>query len=214
MVNLFDPVLGQIEKLWARVDRVPVVRWATVTQSSPLRVILDGDTDAMPFTPASVVRDITVGSRVVCVEQNRRVIVVDAPRAGLIARAGSATATAGDQTGITSTVTEITGTSIDLVVTVPATIVFHASATTSSSDLADVVSFTVRDGATSLMERRAGANANTVSSPRHQHLTGEVTLTPGSHRLYVAVRRVAGAGTVTVHKNTLNPAQLIVDRIV
>lgn len=78
MVDLLAPVLNQIHKLWARVDRMPVVRWATVVQVSPLRVMLDGDLDVLPFTPATTVHGLPVGARVVCVEQHRRVIVVSA----------------------------------------------------------------------------------------------------------------------------------------
>lgn len=78
MVDLLAPVLNQIHKLWARVDRMPVVRWATVVQVSPLRVMLDGDLEVLPFTPATTVHGLPVGARVVCVEQHRRVIVVSA----------------------------------------------------------------------------------------------------------------------------------------
>lgn len=77
-MTLLDPILDQLVKLWARTDRMPVVRWGTVTGVSPLRVMLDGDAAALPFAPACPVRNLTVGQRVVCVEQHRRVIVIQA----------------------------------------------------------------------------------------------------------------------------------------
>ena len=77
MSDLLRPVLDQISKLWGRVDQMPVVRWGTVTAASPLRVVLDGNTDPLPFAPQSLVRTLQVGNRVLCIEQHRRVIVVD-----------------------------------------------------------------------------------------------------------------------------------------
>jgi len=77
-MSFLAPVLDQIGKLWARVDRMPVVRWATVVQVSPLRVLLDGDLEVLPFAPASTVHGLPLGARVVCVEQHRRVIVISA----------------------------------------------------------------------------------------------------------------------------------------
>lgn len=74
--NLLRPVLTQIAKLWARVDLMPVVRWGTVTASSPLRVVLDGDGDPLPYPPVSAIPFLAVGERVVCIEQHRRIIIV------------------------------------------------------------------------------------------------------------------------------------------
>jgi hypothetical protein len=75
-MDILRPVLDQIGKLWGRLDMMPVVRWGTVTQASPLRVILDGDMEALPFSPQNTVPGLVVGNRVVCVEQHRRVLVV------------------------------------------------------------------------------------------------------------------------------------------
>lgn len=215
-MSILAPVLDQLAKLWARTDRMPVVRWATVTQAHPLRLLLDGDVDVLPLTPQSALGGLTVGARVVCVEQHRRVIVIAAPRAGTLVRIGSAGATAADQTGIAATVTEITGTSIDVEVHTPTTVVLNATVTTSSSDVADAISMTIRDGTTQIIEGRDVANSSptTPGTPRHQQLNGEVTLLPGTHRLNVAVRRATGAGSLTVHKNSFNPSRLTVNRIV
>jgi len=54
-------------------------RWATVTQSDPLRIRLDSDTAALPVTPASVVRGpLDVDTRVWVQIIGKRVIVVGA----------------------------------------------------------------------------------------------------------------------------------------
>lgn len=75
-MDVLRPVLDQIGKLWARLDMMPVVRWATVTQASPLRVRMDGDTEAMVLTPMTLVNGLRASDRVLCVEQHRRVIVL------------------------------------------------------------------------------------------------------------------------------------------
>lgn len=73
---MLRPVLDQIEKLWARVDLMPVVRWGTVTATGPLRVLLDGSAEPLPFAPQTTVQGLATDDRVVCVEQHRRVIVI------------------------------------------------------------------------------------------------------------------------------------------
>jgi len=85
MGDVLRPVLDQIGKLWARVNLMPVVRWGTVTQASPLRVRLDGDADPLPFTPATTVRGLRPGNRVVCVEQHRRITVITHADTGWVA---------------------------------------------------------------------------------------------------------------------------------
>lgn len=79
-LHFLRPVLDQIRKLWDRVSLMPVVRWGTVTAGTPLRVILDGSTEPLPFSPQSTIVGLTAGDRVLCVEQHRRVIIVQ--RAG------------------------------------------------------------------------------------------------------------------------------------
>ncbi|MCE0510839.1 hypothetical protein LVJ59_17460 [Microbacterium sp. KKR3/1] len=69
-------VLDRIAKLGARIDLMPTIRWATVTQASPLRVQIDGDAEPLSVTPQTVVNGLLVGTRVVCVEQHRRVLVL------------------------------------------------------------------------------------------------------------------------------------------
>lgn len=56
-------------------DRADSWRWATVTQASPLRVRLDGDTTALPVTPDALVGGASVGRRVWVQIAGRRVII-------------------------------------------------------------------------------------------------------------------------------------------
>jgi hypothetical protein len=51
-------------------------RWATVTQASPLRIRLDGDTSALPVTPSSLVASLSVNDRVWVQLFGRRLIVL------------------------------------------------------------------------------------------------------------------------------------------
>lgn len=82
MTSLLQPVLDQIGKLWKRVDQMPVIRWGIVATVSPLRVALDGsidENDNPVLAPAqSAVADVTTGMRVLCVEQHRRIIIIQA----------------------------------------------------------------------------------------------------------------------------------------
>ena len=74
-MNLLDPVMVQLDKLWATVRGMPAVRWATVTQTAPLRIQLDGETTPMLISPQTTVHNLRAGERVVCIEQNRRIII-------------------------------------------------------------------------------------------------------------------------------------------
>jgi len=81
-MDLLRPLLDQIAKLWARVDQMPTIRWGTVATATPLRVVLDGDIDENEnpvLAPAqTAVTGVTTGTRVLCVEQHRRVIIIQA----------------------------------------------------------------------------------------------------------------------------------------
>lgn len=84
-MDILGPALDQIAKLWARIDLMPVVRWGTITQTSPLRVQLDGDMEPMVLTPMSIVSGLRANDRVLCVEQHRRVIVLGRGRGTVLA---------------------------------------------------------------------------------------------------------------------------------
>ncbi|WP_308491011.1 hypothetical protein [Microbacterium terrisoli] len=75
MTDVLRPILDQIGKLRAGFDRTPTIKLATVTQASPLRIRMDGDTDPLPFAPIGV-STWTVGDRVICAEQHRRVFIL------------------------------------------------------------------------------------------------------------------------------------------
>lgn len=81
------PVKAQIHKLWAARDRSSYIRYGTVAQVSPLLINLDGDIDldenSPTFgdpvsSPAQSLVTHTVGQRVICAEQYRRVLVIQA----------------------------------------------------------------------------------------------------------------------------------------
>lgn len=65
-------------------DDETTFRWATVTQLSPLRIRLDGDSSALPLTPDSVVDPLrlAVGTRVWVQFFGRRLIVLAASGGG------------------------------------------------------------------------------------------------------------------------------------
>ena len=58
--------------------------WGTVTAVGPLRVMLDGDTAALPLTPDSLIdpRSLSVNDRVRCERAGRRIIVHGSPSVG------------------------------------------------------------------------------------------------------------------------------------
>lgn len=71
--------------------------WATVTQASPLRVQLDGDSSPLLASPDTLVHatDLAVGDRVRCELTNRRLIVHGRSAGGSITPAGAITMFAG-----------------------------------------------------------------------------------------------------------------------
>jgi hypothetical protein len=50
--------------------------WATVTQASPLRIRLDGETDALDITPDTLTAGLAVSDRVWVQVSGRRAIVL------------------------------------------------------------------------------------------------------------------------------------------
>ena len=70
--------LSLLDGLIPTPDPEPLIkpRWGTVTQASPLRVQLDGDTAALPITPTTVVSGLVVGSRVWCVLTGKQLVIV------------------------------------------------------------------------------------------------------------------------------------------
>ena len=74
--SIWTQLLNEIRDIKQRFSRAPVLRLATVVEVNPVRVQLDGDFEPLPFTPIPMVGGLQVGERVACVEQNRRVTVI------------------------------------------------------------------------------------------------------------------------------------------
>ena len=83
--DLLRPLKEQLHKLRALIDKKSEVRLGTDAPLSPLSVYLDGDTDTDPnsptfgdpiATPATSLVSHTVGQRVICAEQHRRVLII------------------------------------------------------------------------------------------------------------------------------------------
>lgn len=76
-MDYFRAVKELLKGMRGEIRQRPIPRWATVTQVTPLLILLDGETDPVP-PQASCVRTVTVGQRVYCMEVDRRVTVVTA----------------------------------------------------------------------------------------------------------------------------------------
>lgn len=142
--------------------------------------------------------------------------VTPAGLAGMRVRVASASATSGNQGGITTTLTEVTGSSVAFTLDAPSLVIFSAWLTTYSGSASDVILITVRDDTTNIENGTVPANSSpTISATgRHQEFTGEVRLAAGAHRLNIAVSRVVGTGSVTIQKSATAPVRLTVDRII
>lgn len=71
-----DPIVAELKSLRAEFAKHPRAVWATVTQRSPLRIQIDGDSLPMASTPAQTSAPPAVGSRVLCLMQNGRATVI------------------------------------------------------------------------------------------------------------------------------------------
>ena len=87
MSSRFGPIIKRMRRLKALIEKKSEVRLGTVAQLSPLMVFLDGDIDtdeASPTfgdpiaTPATSLVTHTVGQKVICAEQHRRVLIIQA----------------------------------------------------------------------------------------------------------------------------------------
>lgn len=68
-----------------QVDPALSFKWATVTAVAPLRIRLDGDTNALPVTPDSLVKpaNLAIGVRVWVQSYRKRVYVLGAAGGGV-----------------------------------------------------------------------------------------------------------------------------------
>lgn len=75
-MSALDPILRIVDRLSVRMDGKPDLRWAVVTQISPLRIRLDADEQDLLATPDTLVSPLLPGERVRVALQNRRVTVL------------------------------------------------------------------------------------------------------------------------------------------
>lgn len=94
-MSTLDYLMQMLAQLKAKTDSIPSFRWATVTQTDPLRVLADGDSEALPVSPASLVSGLRVGRRVFVLIYARRITVLGAAGGTPGVPVGSVTAFAG-----------------------------------------------------------------------------------------------------------------------
>lgn len=95
-MSTLDYLMQMLAQLKAKTDSIPSVRWATVTQTDPLRVLVDGDSEVLQVSPASLVSGMGVGVRVLVLFHARRVTVLGAAGGTPGVPVGSVTAFAGE----------------------------------------------------------------------------------------------------------------------
>ena len=139
-------------------------------------------------------------------------LVVDKKTPGFGLRIGYAESIAGDQSGITTGLTEVTGTSVSITLAEEMDIEFYGVLTTYSGSAADVVQIRFRDDATNLQEFTSPANSSptTSSTSCTQSVFGRVRLGAGAHRLNLAITRVVGSGSITITKASVRPSSLAI----
>lgn len=72
-------LLRRVADLSARLDTAPALRWGTVQSTSPLTVLLDGDTQ--PVAGLGALTSPAAGSRVLVARWNRRGVILGSPGA-------------------------------------------------------------------------------------------------------------------------------------
>ncbi|QWW20123.1 hypothetical protein I6B53_03230 [Schaalia sp. 19OD2882] len=74
-----DYLASVIAGLKRQAAQMPTLRWGQVTGASPLRVTLDGDTQALAESPVDLCGRLAAGDRVLTVTAARRVYVLGRP---------------------------------------------------------------------------------------------------------------------------------------
>lgn len=136
--------------------------------------------------------------------------------AGLRVRVGSASATSVNQSGITTSMVEITGTSVSFTLDAPSIVIFSGTVSTYSNNASDVIQVAIRNGTNNLEVGTYPVNSSPTAqgTTRRQEMNGETLLPAGSHRLNIAIMRVVGPGSITVNKTTETPTRLTIDRVI
>lgn len=123
--------------------------------------------------------------------------------------------TSGNQGGITTTRTKVSGTDISLTLSAPTVLRFLAGFVTYSTNTADVVLAQIMDGTTSVFDTTNPANSSTTvaTTGRIQYLTTEALIPAGAHAFHLAATRVVGPGTITVSPGAKSPTFFAIDRV-
>lgn len=82
MKDLLAGVVRQLVDIKAALSLMPSLRWATVTQSSPLRIALDGDSAPLADAPFCLIPKPKTGDRVSVIVANRRATIIGMPGGG------------------------------------------------------------------------------------------------------------------------------------
>lgn len=71
-----NPIVSELISMQQEMGKLPRAVWATVAQQSPLRIIIDGDTQPMAGRPAQTSPAPAAGTRVLCLMQNGRATII------------------------------------------------------------------------------------------------------------------------------------------
>jgi hypothetical protein len=125
-------------------------------------------------------------------------------------------AVSGTQSGIAAAPVELTGMSIPLVLTDATKVRVTVSINTLSTTVSEAIEVLVRDEGTVLRKFTVPANSSpTAPGTTRNHLMSiqGITISPGSHRLNVAIQRVVGSGTVSSVTDGLQPSSMVIERL-
>lgn len=92
-MSIWDNLISRINNMQEALAAKPDFRWGVVVSTSPLAVQLDGDSQPLAGMPANTAGTLSVGVRVLCLLQHRKVTVVS--KAGGLVAASAAEIAAG-----------------------------------------------------------------------------------------------------------------------
>ena len=78
-MTTLDYLMSVVAGLRARIEGMPLFRWATVVGTRPLRVHLDGDASPLSANPVNLAGDLARGKRVWTMSVDRRLYILGAP---------------------------------------------------------------------------------------------------------------------------------------
>ena len=77
-MTTLDYLMSVVAGLRARIEGMPLFRWATVVSTRPLRVHLDGDASPLSADPVNLAGDLVRGQRVYTMSVDRRLHILGA----------------------------------------------------------------------------------------------------------------------------------------